>query len=319
MDGERITGFSEAAVANARVQKLPSPVVLAAPVGKIATFHPGSLSAFIATLPALVALRESFPGAHISSFVRAPMIPLCECFSAVSEVRVRPGGELSAQAALMARLHAQNFDIAVSFSPGANSMLLLWATGAATRAGFVPSRLEAFLTHRVEKTGALSASSALDLVECVGALPRGKQVLDFFHLPPEALVRADAHRERARISEPFVLIAPNIARRSKSARASRDAQSEYWNRLCRELSMRWPLVVTAPRVWPLEVPAPSFSVLDGSGKTDALTLAAFVARSALVVGDEAGALALGRLLEKPVIFADAQTDVPRAVALKLGV
>lgn len=316
----RITALGEAAaLTGSRVQKLPSPVALAAPVGKIATFHPGSLAALVATLPALVALRESFPGSHLASFCRAPLLPLLQCFGAVDEARARPGGEISAQAALMARLHAQNYDIALSFSPGTNSMLLLWATGATTRAGFVPSRLEAFLTHRVEKKDALTASTALDLVEVVGARPKGQKALDFFRLSPEVLARADGIAANARIEAPFVVVAPNVGRTAKTARATRDAQAARWNAVCRELAARWPLVVAAPRAWPLERGQTPFPIGDISGKTDALTLAALVTRGALVVGDDAGALALARFLNAPTVSVEAETDVRRAVALKLGV
>ena len=95
--------------------KLPSPVAVAAPVCRIATFHSTSLEAVVASLPALVALRESFPGARICAWARAGVVPLLENFGAVDEAHARPGGGLSSQAALMARLARRAFRFGALF------------------------------------------------------------------------------------------------------------------------------------------------------------------------------------------------------------
>ena len=163
----------EIAATATRVAKLPSPVAVSAPVCRIATFHSASLDGLVASLPALVALRESFPGARICCWARSNVLPILENFGAIDEAHARPGGGLSRQAALMARLHAGHFDIALCFSRGSNAVMLTWATGAHVRAGFVPSGFEAFLTHKIEKEGPIKRGDAREQARAGGARSRG--------------------------------------------------------------------------------------------------------------------------------------------------
>lgn len=212
---------------------------IATPVTRIATFHSGSLSALVASLPALLALRESFPGAHISCFARAPHVGLLAHFRACDEAHARPGGGVAGQAALMARLHAGEFDLAVSFSSGANAMLLLWSTRAPQRVGFVPSPFEAFLTHRARGRGPLDARSALDLVAQVGAAPRGERVSDALEVPQETF-----NLLRARL--PFEFGEFVLCPFDSSPRASKNGSGD-WAKTLAQLRAHWPVVVVAPR------------------------------------------------------------------------
>lgn len=293
-------GRSEA-VTRARVGKLASPLVMATPILKIATFHSSSLGSLVASLPALMALRDSFPGAHIESFARAPLLPLLHCFSGVDDAHARPGGGISSQAALMARLHGASYDLALSFSQGSNALLLLWATGAAIRAGFVPSRMDALLTHKIHKDGSLRAVDALELVRGVGATPRGERARDFLHLTPEITRRAQNLVEGAGIAGDFLLV-------STEARKNAGAQTLVDAAMLRELSTRFSLLLVGLRPKPAllgEVGATAHPVADIGGKTDVLTLAALceTARGAFGVGN--GVLQLAKLFDKPV-------DSPRA-------
>ena len=307
--------------AGARAVKLPSPVAVAAPVCRIATFHSSSLEAVIASLPALVALRESFPGARICSWARAGLVPLLENFSAVDEAHARPGGGLSSQAALMARLHAGHFDLALCFSRGSNALMLCWATGAGVRAGFVPSHFEAFLTHRVEQNGPLTRGAALELAREVGARARGQSAREALQISAEASARADKLLRGGGIETPFVLVAPAMPRATRARKAEQSARAQSWNRAINELAKAWPLVVTPRPGAPKTENTPGAALhpqVALRGKTEILMLAALTSRARGVIGDDAGALALADLLEVPVVSADDLEELPQKALHRLG-
>ncbi len=295
------------AVARARVGKLASPLVLSAPVLKIATFHSSSLGSLVASLPALMALRDSFPGARIESFARAPLLPLLRNFAGVDEAHARPGGGISSQAALMARLHGASYDLALSFSQGSNALLLLWATGAAIRAGFVPSRMDALLTHKIHKDGPLRAIDGLELVRGVGATPRGERARDFLRISPEVTMGAQNLVEAAGITGDFLLIATE-SRKNAGSPAPVDAAT------LRELSGRFALLLVGLRPQAAllnEVGETAHRVADIGGQTDVLTLAALceMARGAFGIGN--GVLQLAKLYDKPTTTPSA-SDATRA-------
>ena len=304
--------------ASARVAKLPSPVAVAAPVCRIATFHSASLDGLVASLPALVALRESFPGARICSWARANVLPILENFGAIDEAHARPGGGLSSQAALMARLHAAHFDIALCFSRGSNAVMLTWATGATIRAGFVPSGFEAFLTHRIEKEGAITRGDALELAREVGARSRGTNAREFLNLPSESDARALKLLRGGGIETPFVLVTPQPPRR-RAPKAQTLAARADWDATIEQMATQWPLVVT-PRPRAERAPkADAHPILQARGKLDVLTLAALMNRARGVVSDDAGATALADLLERPIQSGHDLQTVPAEALRRFGV
>ena len=307
----------EITAATARVAKLPSPVALSAPVCRIATFHSDSLEGLVASLPALVALRESFPGARICSWARSNVLPILENFGAIDEAHARPGGGLSSQAALMARLHAAHFDIALCFSRGSNAVMLTWATGAHIRAGFVPSGFEAFLTHKIEKDGAITRGDALELAREVGARSRGTSSLKHLNLPAEADARALKLLRGGGIETPFVLVAPQQPRRRAPKGENLAARTE-WDKAIEAMSAQWPLVVTPRPRAERALKATRYPILSARGKMDVLTLAALMLRARGVTGDDAGALALADLLERPVESAQDLADLPDKTLRRFG-
>ena len=301
----------------ARVAKLPSPVAVSAPVARIATFHSDSLEGLVASLPALVALRESFPGARICCWARDNVLPILENFGAVDEAHARPGGGLSSQAALMARLHAAHFDIALCFSRGSNAVMLTWATGAGIRAGFVPSGFEAFLTHKIEKDGAITRGDALELAREVGARARGTSAREFLDLPDEADARALKLLRGGGIETPFVLVAPNQPRR-RVPKAESANLSAQWDDSIEQMSAQWPLVV-APRARGGRIlQSRKYPIVPARGKMDVLTLAALIRRARGIVGDDAGAIALADLLERPIENARELADLPANALRRFG-
>ena len=304
--------------ASARVAKLPSPVAVSAPVCRIATFHSASLEGLVASLPALVALRESFPGARICSWARSNVLPILENFGAVDEAHARPGGGLSSQAALMARLHAGHFDIALCFSRGSNAVMLTWATGAPIRAGFVPSRFEAFLTHRIEKEGLITRGDALELAREVGARSRGTSAREYLDVPDEADARALKLLRGDGLETPFVLVAPALPNR-RAPKAETAAARAQWDGAIAQMSASWPLVITPrPRLTNGNAAPATHPIVSARGKMDVLTLAALMNRARGVASDDAGSIALADLLERPVENARDLGELPANALRRFG-
>jgi len=262
-----------------------------------------------------VALRESFPGARIHSFARAPIVPLLKYFGAVDEVVQRPGGDVSGQAALMAKLHGADFDIAISFSQSSNALLLTWSTGAAVRAGFVPSRLESFLTHKVEKAGPFTESAALELVRTIGAVPRGRKASDMLELSSELYAKIDKWMLGAEMESRYYVVAPSLPRRNPRPKIGTPIVSakhtpspvDNWNHALVGITHRWPVILVAPQKWDFTPTYGSKPFFNASAKLDSLTLAALIARSEGVIGDESGALSLARLFDKKVALGDSHS------------
>ena len=308
----------EITAASARAAKLPSPVAVSAPICRIATFHSDSLDGLVASLPALVALRESFPGARICSYARAGVLPLLENFGAVDEAHARPGGGLSAQATLMARLHAAHFDVALCFSRGSNAVMLCWATGAGVRAGFVPSGFEAFLTHKIEKDGPITRGDALELAREVGARSRGTSAREHLHIPAEADARALKLLLGGGIETPFVLVAPSAPRR-RAPKAETAATRTRWDDAIAQMSAQWPLVITPRPRAGRELKTLRHPLLAARGKMDVLTLAALMNRARGIASDDEGAIALADLLERPVDSTRELADLPANAWRRFGV
>lgn len=311
-EAQQFSGGEVAALS--RTKKLASPVAMATPVLKIATFHSASLGALVAALPALVTLRDSFPGARIESYARAPLLPLLQHFSAVDETHVRPRGGLSAQAALMARLHGVGYDLALSFSQGSNALLLMWATGAPIRAGFVPSRMDALLTHKIAKSGALRPLDAIELARGVGAMPRGEKAHQWLRLAPEIEARAASLCEKAGIARDFLVISTQARKSSEPKADERGVDAA----MIGELAQRFDLVLVGLKSSPAlrrEIGEAAHIVADLGGQTDVLTLAALCARSRGIFGIGNGVLQLGHFYEKPVASPRAGEDATRALQI----
>ena len=121
------------------------------PVRRILTIHPNGLESLILTLPALRALRESFPGARIGSVIPDSLQSLMEESPDVDDILARRHRGISSQTALWVNLREQHFDMAICFSISRHATLMAFASGAAVRAGFSSARLGRLLTLQVPK------------------------------------------------------------------------------------------------------------------------------------------------------------------------
>ncbi|HEX8833883.1 MAG TPA: glycosyltransferase family 9 protein, partial [Abditibacteriaceae bacterium] len=263
-------------------------VALSVPVRRIATFHLNGLGDLLFTLPALHALRESFPGAKICAVVRPGLASLLRDSPYVDEILLRPKGGLSKQTSLMLQLRARHIDLCVAFSQSRNTTMLAWSSGAAMRVGFESARMENLLTHRVPKVGPPTIETHLDLVRSLGCQTHQHDYRGLLHVSPASTVAADALLEANGIKGPFVIAACEASLK----RGIKEWPVAHWARGLDELAVRIPVVLvgTQPTVAVTELmKAP---VVDLGGRTDLPTLAALCGRARLFLGIDSGVMHL---------------------------
>ena len=92
------------------------------------------------TTPAVRGLRERFPDAHLTYIVEPAAAPIVANNPLLDEIIVVPRGRgivgLAAELALVRRLRAARYDIAIDFHGGPRSSLLTWLSGAPVRLGY---------------------------------------------------------------------------------------------------------------------------------------------------------------------------------------
>jgi len=92
------------------------------------------------TTPAVRAIRERFPSAHLTYVVEPAAAPVVANNPNIDEVIVAPrGGGLAgvrAELALFRRLRARAHDVAIDFHGGPRASLLTWLSGAPIRIGY---------------------------------------------------------------------------------------------------------------------------------------------------------------------------------------
>ncbi|MDF2439299.1 MAG: heptosyltransferase [Abditibacteriota bacterium] len=291
------TGAATATVtAPANVAALPAGC-LSVPVRRIVTFHLNGLGDLLFTLPALSALRESFPGARITSVVRPALAPLLQDSPFVDDILLRPKGGLSSQAALMAKLHGTHFDLAMAFSQSRNTTLLVWSTGAAVRAGFHGAKMEALLTHRVPKEGPPRIETHLELVRAVGCATHHLDYNGLLHIGVEATSRAQELLDDAGIIGPFLI----AACAASDKRGIKEWPAQHWVSALKVLSARWPVVLVGTEPTHEVTSQLNGNVWDFGGRTDLPSLAALCGKSALFCGIDSGVLHLAAAMQTPVV------------------
>ncbi len=293
---QRVASSGVAVAADAAV--VAPPITLVTPVRRIATFHLNGLGDLLFTLPALFALRESFPGASICSVVRPGIASLLQDSPLVDEVVLRPSGGLSGQAALMAKLHARHIDLAITFSQSRNMILLTWATGAPVRLGFGNAKMEALLTHRVPKLeGPYTIESNLDLVRAVGCQTRQHDYCGLVHIAPSYQQQADALLAEHGVTGPFIVAACAASQK----RGIKEWSHEHWAAALDELAARWPVVLVGTHPTPEVTSLMRQSVIDLGGRTELLVLATLCGKARVFIGIDSGVLHLAAAMETPVI------------------
>ena len=125
------------------------------------------------TTPAIRALRQRFPDAHITYLVEPAAAPVVAHNPSIDEVIVAPRRrglmQLVADVALGRRLRARRYDLAIDFHGGPRSSLLTWLSGAKVRLGYDVAGRGWMYTRRVARPRGLrprhSVENQWDLLE----------------------------------------------------------------------------------------------------------------------------------------------------------
>jgi lipopolysaccharide heptosyltransferase II len=128
------------------------------------------------TTPAIRALRQHFPNAHLSYVVEPLAAPVVAHNPHLNEVIVVPKRRglrgLRDDIALIGRLRAARYDLAIDFHSGPRSSLIAWLSGAPVRVGYdVPGRGWMYTT-RVARPREIRSRHAVenqwDLLDAIG-------------------------------------------------------------------------------------------------------------------------------------------------------
>src|SRR5262245_55337004 len=150
------------------------------------------------TTPAIHALRQRFPDAHLAYVVEPSAAPVVAGNPHLNEVIVAPRRRgwpgLRDDLALAGRLRASRYDLAIDFHGGPRASLLTWLSGAPVRIGYDVVARGWMYTRRVARPRELrrrhSVENQFDLLAALGIAPPDRS--DF---PVEMTVEAAAVRE----------------------------------------------------------------------------------------------------------------------------
>jgi lipopolysaccharide heptosyltransferase II len=131
------------------------------------------------TTPAIHALRQRFPDAHLSYLVEPAAAPIVSGNPHLNRVIVAPRAPgvrgLLDDLALGRRLRAERYDLAIDFHGGPRASLLTWLSGAPERLGYAVAGRAWMYTRRIARPRALrprhSVENQWDLLEPLGVAP----------------------------------------------------------------------------------------------------------------------------------------------------
>ena len=271
-----------------------------------------SLGDIVHTLPAVAALRDSFPRARIDWVVErrwTPIVRACTDLDAVIPLERGARGELLS---CIWQLRAARYTCAIDFQGLYKSAVLAWLSGAKRRIGFDrhfarETGAAVFCTERVVPDAGHVIEHNLALAERAGA--RRSTSSFRLRIPTEAQAEMDRRLAERGLREFFVL-SPGGGWRAKLW------PPERYGELSRELEQRygWRGVVAfgpgesglMETVCRAAAPAEPVSV-----PADLAQLMALLARAKFVVAADTGPLHLAVALGTPVIGLYGPTDPKR--------
>ena len=272
----------------------------------------GSLGDIVHTLPAVAALRDSFPGARIDWLVERKWEALLEGNFDLSGVVPLDRTSWGTHVSAIRTLRVAGYTSAIDFQGLYKSAVLGFLSGAPQRIGFEAGYARergavCFYTERAAPAGRHKVEHNLALAACAGAR---KNVVRFpLSVPEEAQAAMDRRLAAGGLRE-FFVVSPGGGWRSKCW------PPERYGELCRELAQRrgWRAVVNfgpgegglAEAVRRAAAPA-----VPASFETDVPELMALLLRARLLVAGDTGPLHLASALGTPVVGLYGPTDPAR--------
>jgi lipopolysaccharide heptosyltransferase III len=269
----------------------------------------------IVTTPAIAAVREKFPDAKITVAISDECAGLVPALPDIHQAAIMRRG-LSDLGRYMSILR-ERFDVCVDFTRSDRSAALTFLSRAQTRIVSYrvkrrsPWRRKAyneFVEHRMRDMHTVDYH--LSLLEPLGITNASTELR--LRLPNEAHERAREVRQRAKIDNDFAIFHPG------SARAEKFWEPERWAETIEHARTRWNLdcVLTGgtsrmeqrhlARI-ESHLPRPNESAIGGSivdlsGKTELLALAALIAQARVLVTVDSAPLHLAAAMKTPQVI-----------------
>jgi heptosyltransferase III len=261
----------------------------------------------ILTLPAITTLRENFPSAQMTLAISSESADLLPAIPNVNRILLvrRNLRDL----ALFLRLAREGFDYCIDFTRNDRSALLAFLSGAKKR--IVYRRRDRFQERRARvysdfvKVRKLAMHTIDYNLALLGPLSvRNVSRALRLELPQEAREKATALRRDSKVNEPYVIFHPGSARAEKFWEPQRWADVIEHARSGSQISV----VLTggasrAEQKHLREVKGRLRQpVVDLSGKTDLLTLAALIERARLLVTVDSAPMHLAAATQTPQVI-----------------
>jgi len=202
------------------LSQFPNSPILQLPNPRILLVRLRQIGDVVFTTPAVRALRERFPHAHISYVVEPAAAPIVALNPNVDEVIVAarvPGLRgFAADVALGRRLRQAAYDLAIDFHGGPRASLLTWLSGARERIGYtIPGRSWMY-TRRIRRTRELrprhSVENQWDLLESLGvSAPDPGRFPVEMPVDPAAAAEAGARLQRCGVPDSAQLIVIHVS------------------------------------------------------------------------------------------------------------
>ena len=273
------------------------------------------------TIPAVAALRSTFPSAQIDWVADrrwSPLIELVTCIDGAIPLDRSPRAVL----ALIVRLRRERYTCALDLQGRYRSAVLSWLSGAPRRIGraAVATRepgAALFYTDRVIPTGRHIVDMTVDLAVRAGAKPDSEPRFPL-RVPSDALSAVREKLAREGIAGPYVVLSPGGGWRSKCW------PPERFGALAAAIFRNYNLPSVVNVAPGEENIARDIMRAAGDVKMPALTfdipeLAALLARARLVIAGDTGPLHLAAAFGTRVIGLFGATDPERNGPLPRGV
>ena len=261
----------------------------------------------ILTTPAIAAVREKFPDASLTLVISKQCKPLAPAIAGVNKLLIMPRGV--AGFGTLAATAGGKFDYCVDFTRNDRSALLVLLSRARkrivsfrikVRSKFRTRFYNAFVQHRMRDMHVIDYHLAL--LEPLGISSPSRAIkLD---LPKSAREAASELLRAHNIRRTFVIFHPG------SARAEKFWNAQRWAEVINQAGEKHDVdLVLTGGASPLEQTHISdikskvrHRIVDFSGKTDLLTLAALIARTRLLITVDSGPMHLASATETPQVI-----------------
>jgi predicted lipopolysaccharide heptosyltransferase III len=261
----------------------------------------------ILTTPAIAAVRTKFPDAEITLIISEQSRSLARAIGGVNELLVMPRG-FGGIATLRAIL-GRKFDYCIDFTRNDRSALLVLVSRAKKR--IVSFRIKVrskirtrfynqLVPHRMRDMHTIDYHLAL--LQPLGISNASREVK--LEIPDTASRRADDLLREFNITKPFIIFHPG------SARPEKFWEAERWTAIINRAADNHDVdVVLTGGLSPLEQAHIKeikknvrHRLIDFSGKTDLLTLAALIAKARLLVTVDSAPMHLGAASKTPQVI-----------------